>query len=1559
MDNIDFEAIKNAVNARVSNQDMDNSGMHDVVKQHILPIVDRYLKDPVLRKEINDKLKIYSTEKYADVNKISNDSNSSNGIYNVDNTYYKEETKNYIKQSVGEHETYVWDGKFYLNRAIGDQQVEAFYDGKMVGELINYYESDNLYIEAQGTISGSDGSDILIGGSVTGQTDYKGYAGDNIVRKAGSVQNGDDIVIASVATEFSGDNLVFANNIQGGSGNDILISQNGNIQINHENKQTENKSIALLLGNGRIYSSGNQNTILTCGEGSGAFIYGTGGDKIILGDNRTVFLISGLDGFNTYGSSETDGSPDYDFYKNKASFNALRNEIYSGSGELTGYLSSGDYIDASKGRSILYGAENNEIILGDSSVVHSKGNSNITIKGSSNSIYLGINDQYNLEFSAYNDLYSAGYETDESISGDYEIKGSGNTIHLGTSQYNIKASGNVSKITFDKENINQNTITVAEAGETYIGVSKLNSLTINNSNPIRLSGINTSELPTFIEILDIHSESKVSIGNLIANNIQLNSLDDISLVYSNINEIDITLGKDIVLETSDIDKLTITSDEDNTEQSVKIMGSTIRDLSIISKKKLNILLQSNSSLVNILNANVSLSSEINDFTLEGELSGYNTNQNNVNLLNVKGKISNATLSNIQNFSFKQDDNSEKSTFTLKNSIINSESISGATNANINLINTPISQIDLVGESYSISLDEKSPTSLININSKNEILLNGGVNSSSDLNLVSSSTILKATQVSDYNVNFSESNTVSISSANTLEFDSGQNILNKIFLPEVNKLKLSSGIYEFTGPIKTNELSIDVNKVQISENNDYYINDLPNIVLNSDTEVKIMFKDAKYNINNFKTSNVKNSINVAGKVYNEQQVMSLLFRLSNDLENSYIILDENKSSYYINGQLDGEELPIDEKIIGTDGNDTLTGNTNGNSYFYAGKGMDIINIVGGNNIINYSVGDGYKVIVNPNNIQVGIVIEGVVDRSLLTYVQTDPKTLHVSYNNDLLFTWNNAAYCYLQFSGTTDFVYGSSILNNIPPINPTEPTNPENPNPPTGPTNPTEPSNPTTPTNPTNPTNPPANVYSGTAGNDYQTLSENVAYTINSSAGNDIYEFTIGNGNNNVLNYSIGSGLTTIKTSGNNFVFLNIKFSNIDKSLLKFDIVKNQFGSESELTILYNNVAITKINNYINVSLLINITNNGESITMNNSDIEASLYSINGTDGDDNLIGNTTNSIFNPGKGTDLINIVGGSNRINYKAGDGYKTVINPTFSYVVVAFDSSIDKTLITYELGDNNSLNVKYNGELIFTLKQPNASGLQFSDYSIVNGYEILQGLSTINGTDADEIIEGNANGPSIINPKKGTDIINLVGGQNTINYTIGDGYKTINSTELYYQININGEVDNLLLSYVKNGDEAIDVKYNDEIIFSISDPYSATIALTSTNQYIYLSQVYDELSAIQGTDGDDILYGAENGSYIIGKKGNDEINLVGGYNTIGYAIGDGHDTIKGEYSNMIRLSGVVDRELLTFEKVDTHMNVYYDTEVILTIEYPYMSNIQIEETYEFINLSDYMTDE
>lgn len=646
---------------------------------------------------------------------------------------------------------------------------------------------------------------------------------------------------------------------------------------------------------------------------------------------------------------------------------------------------------------------------------------------------------------------------------------------------------------------------------------------------------------------------------------------------------------------------------------------------------------------------------------------------------------------------------------------------------------------------------------------------------------------------------------------------------------------------------------------------------------------------------------------------------------------FLSVEKSEPYYYESGY---DLLNNLEKIIGTDGDDTLTGNSDGNSNFYAGKGSDIINIVGGTNIINYSIGDGYKVIVNPNNIQVGILIDGVIDRSLLTYVQTDSVTLHVSYNNDLLFTWKNAAYCYLQFLGTTDFVYGSSLLNNNP-VGPTDPTDP------------------------TNPTNPPSNVYSGTAGNDYQALSENVAYTINSSAGNDIYEFTIGNGNNNVLNYSIGSGLTTIKTSGNNFVFLNIKFSNIDKSLLKFDIVKNQFGSESELTILYNNVAIIKINNYINVSLLINITNNGESITMNNSDIEASLYSINGTDGDDNLIGNTTNSIFNPGKGIDLINIVGGSNRINYKAGDGCKTVINPTFSYVVVAFDSSIDKTLITYELGDNNSLNVKYNGELIFTLKQPNASGLQFSDYSIVNGYEILQGLSTINGTDADEIINGNSSGPSIINPKKGTDIINLVGGQNTINYTVGDGYKTINSTGLYYQININGTVDNLLLSYVKNGDEAVDVKYNDELIFSISDPYNATIALTNYNQYIYLSQVYDELNAIQGTDGDDILYGTENGSYLIGKKGNDEINLVGGYNTIGYAIGDGHDTIKGEYSHMIRLSGVVDRELLTFDQVGTQMNVSYDGEVILTVEYPYMSNIQIEETYEFIYLSDYMTDE
>jgi hypothetical protein len=1536
-----------------------------------------------LKTELVSKLANFNATNYSDNEDFSNDENITDGY--IDNGYLKKETKLYKREVTYDSNgsaivSYNWYGDYEYNRQIDGVQVQEFM-GAPTGELIHYYKKD-IIVDANSNpkltnsiLYGSNGSDVIIGN--------KDVYGQNLNstenQNHDDVPNGNDILIGETVTAYKGDNLLYGKDaINGGSGSDIMISDSATVRINHQSIDGFDKESTVLIKNGIVYTSTGKAKIMA-DEGAtvhslyGQTIFSAGSmSNTFIGDESSLEKITFL----------SDGHP---LINNSAvsrkAFNKLNvsslgpNYIFGGqeTSFMTAYLADGDFLNMNSAQGNIYCSGNNQVELNSGSTLYSEGNSNITVSGSNNRVYLGAGDYYDISKSSNGKYFPQGYLTDNESNSEYTINGYNNSFYVGSFSYNLLLNGSNNNIYITEYSSEETSVNIRENGlNNFIFEANYSSLLIDTDSNTLIKG---KDYESFL--LEGLTFKGVNDNSLIINQLNISNIDIVSegdveivapepVVRSKIINIK-TLGNikfqyfygdNVKLETNQ--DIMVTGSRypyNNGDFNVSTEGVFNKmDFDSLRASNLTIASKNSSTIVSgriTVNKEVNIKNATFDLKIEGSEKVILTGDGKVDIdgindvtdINIEGDLSEGIFKNFKNLYYNQI-NDVLSKITINDSL-NINKISGFKNAEIILDKGNISEIDLEGSFYEI----RTGSEIINIDKlkikSKDFIFASNNNLINNLDLDINDFYIKAENCNVANINIGNDLGVYIKSASVLSINSKSKSSFLLNIDSVNELIIEGGF------INLNGLGITIDKLEVNldfstlSNYELIFRASKNLIINSSL-VKMKRQNYEYLFNSLLTSRLPDELNINGKIYTLKEIQDINNTLLATEGYPYAILSSTGVEYL--------QEPNEEYIFGTDGDDVIYGNADGISRIYPRKGMDIINIVGGNTIINYSVGDGYKVIVNPNNIQVGIVIEGVVDRSLLTYVQTDPKTLHVSYNNDLLFTWNNAAYCYLQFSGTTDFVYGSSILNNIPPINPTEPTNPENPNPPTGPTNPTDPSN---PTNPTNPTNPPSNVYSGTAGNDYQTLSENVAYTINSSAGNDTYEFTMGNGNNNVLNYAIGSGLTTIKTSGNNFIFLNIKFSNIDKSLLSFSILRNQLGNESELTISYNKIAIIKINNYVNVGLLINITNNGESITMNNTDIEASLYNINGTDSDDNLIGNTTNSIFNPGKGTDLINIIGGSNRINYKAGDGYKTVINPTFSYVMVVFDSSIDKKLIKYALGDNNSLNIKYNNELIFTLKQPNAAGIQFSDYSIVNGYEILQGLSTINGTDADEIIEGNASGPSIINPKKGTDIINLIGGQNTINYFIGDGYKTINSTGLYYQININGEIDNLLLSYVKNGDEAIDVKYNDEIIFSISDPYSATIALTSTNQYIYLSQVYDELSAIQGTDGDDILYGAENGSYIIGKKGNDEINLVGGYNTIGYAIGDGHDTIKGEYSNMIRLSGVVDRELLTFEKVDTHMNVYYDTEVILTIEYPYMSNIQIEETYEFINLSDYMTDE
>lgn len=1391
---MDIERLKQLVDSKIIQTNEDTNGMHDIVKQKILPAIQN-ITDPILKQQIIEKLNQYSAEKYSSLTNIN--SNNTDEHYSS-KLYHKKETKNYNKEFINDEYVYVWDGKYYYNRALDGQKIDAFYDENTeIGEIMNYYFSDGLYIEDAD--SGSNGSDILIGTNIIGQTADYGEYGTEIKASADSIQNGDDVIIAQNAIIYSGNNLVFANkSIKGGNGNDLLIC-NGlylydNIKINHQNKENSSRTIAIGLGNFKIYSSSNKNTIIaSSNEGYGGTVYGTGGDKIIFDGLGSHSLISGLDGH--YNSLNVNVLSNTFFYEKEATFNPEQNKIYSGDGKLLAFLSKNDYLDASKGRNTIYGHLNNVIILGDFSILRSKGSSEITIRGKENTLYLGFNDLYQMNESSNNYLYTAGYEKNEEHSSfeTYTINGFNNRLYLGLGNYNVIANGYSSQISIEKHNSNEVNINTDEQGETRISHHSINKLTINNNNPITLMTYSPQafEQDAAINDLEINSNSNLS---LYQNNIEtasLTSKGNLDIASANIKKLTINAEQNLNIGVFS-EVVEINSDVLDTEHNFQIAGE-IDSLYINTKSKAGIHLSVKSNKVDIKNANIDFSSsKIKELTLDGILNGTNETIDDETLITVNGQI-NATLQQIDYLEINQPDSEEKSSIIIKDSTLNDHKLDNLLNADIQLINSQVNDIVLNGEQYSINIDTNSLISDLKVKANKDITIKSEsvYNNVIEINAETPTSKILISNPKLYNLSLSDSNTVIADTADLLEINADINTSTFINTQNVSTLNLNSGSFTFDDQLKYNsvlafqELNINLDGVIIEDDSISYINRYTNKNLFCNSQVRLSYKDGFYYLNNFKTDDLNQQILVSSKLYSVNEVFALLYRLKYDSADSYAILDSKKSSYYLNGKL--EELP--------------------------------------------------------------------------------------------------------------------------------EENNPE--------------------------------IIIGTGQDDYIQLSENKTYLITSSQGNDTFEFLVTNHNQNILNYSAGSGLTTIKAV-NNPIYIQIKLGYIDENLISYEIEEHDFANEKILTIKYKDLNIIKVYNYMNVSLQLFFNDK----YINNSDIESSIFSIYGTDSDDVLNGNHTTSIFNPGKGNDLINILGRNNTINYSSGDGLKTIDNPNYYSVLISL-TNVKKTDLSYELLDDSSLNIKENKDIIFKLNQPSAALLQFAeDYEIVYIYSIVQELSSVNGTDGDDILNGNPV-TSVFNAGKGNDLINILGGSNTINYLSGDGFKVINNPN-YGSVMINlTNVEKNSLCYELLEDSSLNIKEKNSVIFNLKQPNLALLQFTENNEMVNLYLIVQDLLTINGTNDDDILTGNSFNTNIFNpKKGNDIIHIVSNFNQVNYTIGDGYKVISNpNFKTVILvLDGVLDRALLNYKMIDKKLNIYYDSNLIFNIENPISYSIQFKDTYDYI---------
>lgn len=1418
---INFDDLKSYVQNKVTNYQLETQGLQQDIITEVIPAIQDKLKDQTVIAMISSKLEDFQSLNYN--SQIDMNIEDSLADKKANNIYYKKETKNYTAEYVNDIKTWKWDGSYYYNRMENGVQVESFYEKDFKGNLMNYY-NENIKIKNTDSlitsrITGSDGSDILIGDIVEGQSDYLGIAGETIITKAGENPNGNDILIGKIAKAFNGNNLIYGEySASGGTGSDILFSRS-EILINHnfkdQKESEEAKNQAIFMGSsGNIFSSNGRNTIIDIGEGFSdssdptVNFFATGND-IYIGEKNGVIFIGGYEAFlkikeNRQFFQDSIGFLNEswtlnlveDFYNSYKDYKG-KNNVYTGEKISKGILGRYDYLDLSKGSGTFIGLGNNEIIIAGRSLIKSGGDSNITISGDNNTVYFGKGDVFNVTKLKNNTLYSRGFNENLNLGTDnYTLVGQNNNLFFGKSSYNINLNGSSSNIKF-VENRNKNKMIINETEQTSIEVGEQKSLEIISNNFLYLNKGN-------IEDLTIQTN----------NTVYMNKLDIINCII------------------------------ENTE---------------VTNEDYQILLNGDIKIKNFIfrNGNISgLVSGVSTATLEGNLSYLTMGADISGVdLNIKGFVggNKNTFENVKNFKFIQTlKSSQVSNLEIMNSNIDNYYTEG--NTLFSLINSSVNQMNISGNKLIVHTDGHVGT----VSIKAIDSLEFSSNSLDSLSLEYQSFKLYGTALK-YNI--TSFNLVS----KMVTIDSGEKVIIKssytdyvsLSLFNLQMITIEGGFYN---AIFTNIDNVSLNIDNINQASVFNIDNANINVVSISKTVSLKHSANKYFINGISFSQIPNSLEINGKLFTKTELTDMFAILirSTDPQASGL-LDNSGIAYESLGELEGQdEFYYDENGIytGTDGDDLMYATDNKAYHINPKKGNDYIDF--GTNpieiyihIIEYSIGDGLKTIksnseniklklngINSNDLSMMIIPDEIKDDKILNIFHND---IHIFSING--FTLSNITIKAMDKSLTkedirdiTTIIYGTDgndviegntdsntyinagkgndIINfnssyknviyynkgdglktinslydyevifsqdisknnlrykkisnngfelyldniNIVIINNYEKA--------------------TVKfyggeeiqgyyifgglslSEQQDPTGIPFfdenGIYTGTDFKDIFDLNPKTEYHLVGHKGNDIYSFGYDNTNNNIIDYYEGDGHDEVNGS-NKKITINLK----NMSSPFFHISKTDSDLNS-LVLHYKDQKIMTIN-FINNS---NITINLEDKIITITELKNFLYGIWGTDNADiiNNIPDRSNYIY-AGKGDDIINLTGAYNRyrennIYYMIGDGHET-INSELTFQLL-LDKNMNPTNISYKLiesGGTIALNILYENENIITIKK--AGEINFSiNYLATSEIEssgyLINKLMNIIGTEGNDIIN-TENIVALISAGDGDDVITI----------------------------------------------------------------------------------------------------------------------------------------------------------------------------------------------------------
>ncbi|PCJ99994.1 MAG: hypothetical protein COA45_04050 [Zetaproteobacteria bacterium] len=593
------------------------------------------------------------------------------------------------------------------------------------------------------------------------------------------------------------------------------------------------------------------------------------------------------------------------------------------------------------------------------------------------------------------------------------------------------------------------------------------------------------------------------------------------------------------------------------------------------------------------------------------------------------------------------------------------------------------------------------------------------------------------------------------------------------------------------------------------------------------------------------------------------------------------------------------------INGTSANDTLNGDPSGmsNDTLIGYGGNDILNGMLGNDSYEWSVGDGDDTINETGGVD-QLVLHGVIDSDIsLEYMSDGSLKVHIGSE---AITVNYHFYSDKYSSSYYDTYHVESILlddgSTIDLLNNLTLTG--------------------TASNETITGTNAGDVLYGLAGSDIinanggadTLIGGSGIDTLNGMLGNDSYEWSVGDGND-IINET--GGVDQLVLHG--VIASDISFENMSDGSLKVHI-----GSEA-ITVIYHFYSDKYSSSYYDTYHVESILlDDGSTIDLLNNLTftgTASGETIIGTNGDDVLYGLTGNDIINAsggadtligGSGIDTLNGMLGNDSYEWSVGDG-NDIINETGGvdqlvlHGVVASDISL-------EYMSDGSLKVHIGSEeitVIYHFYSDKYSSSYYDTYQVESillddgsTIDLLNNI-TLTGTANSETIDG-LNAATTFIGEAGNDILNGKLGNDSYEWSVGDGNDTINETGGVDQLVLHGVIaSDIRFENMSNGSlkvyigsEEITIVYHfysDKYSSSYYDTYQVeTLLLDDGSTIDLLNNLTFTGTAsgetINGLNANDILFGLDGADTLNGNNGNDVLYGGGGSD---YLYGNAGDDV------------------------------------------------------------------